>query len=37
MTHRLDWDAYDRVILRSVWDYTFRVDEFPRLVPARWR
>ena len=23
-----DWDAYDRVILRSVWDYTFRVDEF---------
>jgi hypothetical protein len=24
----VDWDAYDRVILRSVWDYTLRVGEF---------
>jgi hypothetical protein len=24
----VDWSAYDRVILRSVWDYTHRVDEF---------
>jgi hypothetical protein len=24
----VDWDAYDRVILRSVWDYTLRVHEF---------
>ncbi len=24
----VDWDAFDRVILRSPWDYTFRVDEF---------
>jgi hypothetical protein len=24
----VDWDAYDRVILRSTWDYTFGVDAF---------
>jgi hypothetical protein len=24
----VDWGAYDRVILRSVWDYTLRVHEF---------
>ncbi len=24
----VDWAAYDRVVLRSVWDYTERVDEF---------
>ena len=24
----VDWAAYDRVVLRSVWDYTDRVDEF---------
>jgi hypothetical protein len=24
----VDWSAYDRVILRSVWDYTSRVKEF---------
>jgi hypothetical protein len=24
----VDWHAYDRVIVRSVWDYTQRVDEF---------
>ena len=24
----VDWDAYDRVIIRSVWDYTSRVAEF---------
>ena len=24
----VDWDAYDRVVVRSVWDYTERVDEF---------
>lgn len=24
----VDWSAYDRVVLRSVWDYTGRVDEF---------
>jgi hypothetical protein len=24
----VDWDAYDRVVLRSVWDYSRRVDEF---------
>ncbi len=25
---RVDWEAYDRVILRSVWDYSSRVEEF---------
>ncbi|MGB2711454.1 MAG: hypothetical protein WBC33_08040, partial [Conexibacter sp.] len=24
----VDWQAYDRVVLRSVWDYTARLDEF---------
>jgi hypothetical protein len=24
----VDWHAYDRVVLRTVWDYTRRVDEF---------
>ena len=24
----VDWASYDRVVLRSVWDYTGRVDEF---------
>jgi hypothetical protein len=24
----VDWDAYDRVILRSVWDYSRRAEEF---------
>jgi hypothetical protein len=24
----VDWEAYDLVVLRSVWDYTRRVDEF---------
>jgi hypothetical protein len=24
----VDWEAYDRVILRSVWDYSSRVEEF---------
>ncbi len=24
----VDWDAYDRVILRSPWDYALRVEEF---------
>jgi hypothetical protein len=24
----VDWSAYDRVVLRSVWDYSHRVDEF---------
>lgn len=24
----VDWEAYDRVILRSVWDYSGRVEEF---------
>ena len=24
----VDWAAYDRVVLRSVWDYTARVDQF---------
>jgi hypothetical protein len=24
----VDWEMYDRVILRSVWDYTTRVEEF---------
>ena len=26
----VDWDAYDRVILRSVWDYTAHLEEFLR-------
>ncbi len=25
---RVDWDAYDRVVLRSTWDYTFDLDAF---------
>lgn len=24
----VDWSCYDRVVLRSVWDYTWRADEF---------
>jgi hypothetical protein len=24
----VDWEAFDRVVLRSVWDYSSRVDEF---------
>jgi hypothetical protein len=24
----VDWDAYDRVVVRSVWDYSRRIDEF---------
>jgi hypothetical protein len=24
----VDWEAYDRVVLRSVWDYTRRIDDF---------
>ena len=24
----VDWAAYDRVVLRSVWDYSSRVEEF---------
>jgi hypothetical protein len=24
----VDWSAYDRVVLRSVWDYSWRVEEF---------
>jgi len=24
----VDWSAYDRVVIRSTWDYTFRVGEF---------
>jgi hypothetical protein len=24
----VDWEAYDRVVLRSVWDYTQRIDDF---------
>jgi hypothetical protein len=24
----VDWEAYDRVVVRSVWDYSRRVDEF---------
>jgi len=24
----VDWDSYDRVVVRSTWDYTTRVDEF---------
>jgi hypothetical protein len=24
----VDWSSYDRVVIRSVWDYTHRVDEF---------
>ena len=30
----VDWDAYDRVILRSTWDYTFGVDAFLRWCRA---
>ena len=25
---RVDWDAYDRVVIRSTWDYTDRADAF---------
>jgi hypothetical protein len=24
----VDWEAYDRVVVRSVWDYSSRVEEF---------
>jgi hypothetical protein len=24
----VDWEAYDRVVIRSVWDYSHRLDEF---------
>jgi hypothetical protein len=24
----IDWEAYDRVVVRSVWDYSRRIDEF---------
>ena len=24
----VDWEAYDRVVIRSVWDYSLRVEEF---------
>jgi hypothetical protein len=26
--HAVDWSTYDRVIIRSVWDYSHRVNEF---------
>jgi hypothetical protein len=36
-----DWQAYDRVVIRSVWDYSHRVGEFlqwcNRVGPARLR
>ncbi len=30
----VDWEAYDRVVLRSVWDYTSRPEEFLRWCHA---
>jgi hypothetical protein len=37
----VDWSAYDRVVIRSVWDYSHRVDEFLEwcrsVGPARLR
>ena len=37
----VDWDRYDRVAIRSTWDYTLRVDEFVtwarRVGPERLR
>jgi hypothetical protein len=37
----VDWDRYDRVVLRSVWDYTDRLDDFlawcTRIGPRRLR
>lgn len=37
----VDWEAYDRVVLRSVWDYTQRIDDFlawcERVGPERLR
>jgi hypothetical protein len=37
----VDWEAYDRVVLRSVWDYTQRLDDFlawcERVGPERLR
>jgi len=37
----VDWEAYDRVVLRSVWDYTQRIDDFlawcDRVGPQRLR
>jgi hypothetical protein len=37
----VDWEAYDRVVLRSVWDYTRRIDDFlawcERVGPERLR
>lgn len=37
----VDWEAYDRVVLRSVWDYTRRLDDFlswcDRVGPERLR
>ncbi len=37
----VDWDGYDRVVLRSVWNYTKRIDDFlawcERVGPERLR
>jgi len=37
----VDWEAYDRVVIRSTWDYTRRVEEFVswalRVGPGRLR
>jgi hypothetical protein len=37
----VDWEAYDRVVLRSVWDYSSRIEEFlgwcAAVGPARLR
>jgi hypothetical protein len=37
----VDWEAYDRVVLRSVWNYTQRIDDFlawcERVGPERLR
>jgi hypothetical protein len=37
----VDWDRYDRVVVRSVWDYTDRLDDFlawcARVGPGRLR
>jgi hypothetical protein len=37
----VDWSAYDRVLLRSVWDYSWRLEDFlawcDTVGPARLR
>src|SRR4051794_31039775 len=30
----VDWDRYDRVVIRSVWDYTARLDALPARSPG---